>query len=185
MTRHLFSRKGVATVAAMLIVICGLLAHAPRAIAQRQTAVEYYYGAWDAYFVTSFPGEIAALDGGAFGGVWKRTGQTFTVWTAPTSGAVPTCRFFSVIFAPRSSHFYTDRSDECASLTQSPGWQHEGIAFYLQALTAPDDCPPGTVILYRLYNNGMGGAPNHRFITDAALIPLMIAAGWSLEGDGP
>jgi hypothetical protein len=52
-------------------------------------------------------------------------------------------------------------------------------------LTAADGCPPGTVILYRLYNNGMGGAPNHRFITDAALIAPMIAAGWSLEGDGP
>jgi hypothetical protein len=165
--------------------MCELLGHAPRALAQRQTSVEYSYDAWDAYFVTSFPNEIAALDGGAFGGVWKRTGQAFTVWTGPTSGAVPTCRFFSVVFAPRSSHFYTDRSDECASTQQNPGWQYEGIAFFLQALTAANDCPPGTVILYRLYNNGMGGAPNHRFITDPALIAPMIAAGWSLEGDGP
>src|SRR6516165_5938984 len=33
-------------------------------------AIEYYYAAWDYYFVTSFPNEIAVLDGGAFGGVW-------------------------------------------------------------------------------------------------------------------
>ncbi|HET7200265.1 MAG TPA: hypothetical protein VFI80_05565, partial [Burkholderiales bacterium] len=40
-------------------------------------AVEYYYSDWNFYFETAFPDEIAALDGGAFGGAWKRTGQTF------------------------------------------------------------------------------------------------------------
>ena len=78
------------------------------------------------------PGEIAALDGGAFGGLWKRTGQTFTVWTEPKDGAPPTCPFFSVIFAPQGSHFYTDRAAECATLNQNAGWQYEAIAFYLQ-----------------------------------------------------
>jgi hypothetical protein len=153
--------------------------------AETQLAVEYYYADWNFYFVTSNPAEIAALDGGAFGGLWKRTGQTFTVWTGPTGGALPTCRFFSVIFAPRSSHFYTDRADECAQLKSNPGWQYEAIAFYLQPLTASFDCPAGTVILYRLFNNGMGGAPNHRFITDVTEVARMTAAGWSLEGDGP
>ena len=38
------------------------------ASAQIQTAVEYYYAAWDYYFVTSFPDEIAILDGG----LWRR-----------------------------------------------------------------------------------------------------------------
>src|SRR5262249_50804464 len=51
------------------------------------TAVEYYYADWNFYFETAFPDEIAALDGGAFGGVWKRTGQTFKVWTQPTAAA--------------------------------------------------------------------------------------------------
>jgi hypothetical protein len=58
----------------------------PAAVAQTQTAVEYYYAAWDQYFVTSSPDEIAALDGGAFGGVCQRTGQTFTVWSQPVGG---------------------------------------------------------------------------------------------------
>jgi hypothetical protein len=161
------------------------LLHASQAAGQTQLAVEYYYADWNFYFVTSDPGEIAALDGGAFGGLWKRAGQTFTVWIGPTNGALPTCRFFSVIFAPRSSHFYTDRANECAQLKQNPGWQYEAIAFYLQPLTASFDCPAGTIILYRLFNNGMGGAPNHRFITDVAQVAAMVAAGWSLEGDGP
>src|SRR6516164_425430 len=88
------------------------LAFAGWATAQTQTAVEYYYADWNFYFVTAFPDEIAALDGGAFGGAWKRTGQTFDVWPDLTGDAVPTCRFFSVVFAPRSSHFYTPYADE-------------------------------------------------------------------------
>ena len=70
-------------------------------------AVEYYYAAWNFYFETAFAAEIAALDGGAFGGAWRRTGQTFNVWPQSNPSASPTCRFFSTAFAPKSSHFYT------------------------------------------------------------------------------
>jgi hypothetical protein len=184
MSARFLVRPGIVILVAVLLAVSGLL-RANSASAQTQLAVEYYYADWNFYFVTSDPGEIAALDGGAFGGLWKRTGQTFTVWTGSSTGALPTCRFFSVIFAPRSSHFYTDRAGECATLKQNPGWQYEAIAFYLQPLTASYDCPANTVILYRLFNNGMGGAPNHRFITDVVQVAAMIAAGWSLEGDGP
>src|SRR5262252_4307768 len=96
------------------LVIC--LAFAGWAAAQTQTAVEYYYADWNFYFVTSFPDEIAALDGGAFGGVWKRTGQTFNVWSDSTNGALATYRFFSTGFAPKSSHFYTPYVNEYNSL---------------------------------------------------------------------
>src|SRR5262245_3116095 len=66
-----------------LAALCSTIAAAVAATgadtcaAQMQVAVEYHYAAWDYYFVTSFPDEIAFLDGGAFGGNWKRTGQTF------------------------------------------------------------------------------------------------------------
>ena len=165
MSARLFARKGVVFLVVIALAVFGLL-RANAATAQTQLAVEYYYADWNFYFVTWDPGEIAALDGGAFGGLWKRTGQTFTVWTSSANGALATCRFFSVVFAPRSSHFYTDRAAECAQLKQNPGWQYENIAFYLEPLTATFDCAAGTVILFRLFNNGMGGAPNHRFITD-------------------
>jgi hypothetical protein len=39
--------------------------------------------------------------------------------------------------------------------------------------------------VFRLYNNGQGGAPNHRYTTDAAVRAAMIAAGWAPEGYGP
>jgi len=182
-TRALAGRAA-SVIAFFGITLCGWLAPALRADAQTQIAVEYYYVDWNFYFVTAFPDEIAALDGGAFGGAWKRTGQTFYVWTGPTGGALPTCRFFSVIFAPKSSHFYTPYADECASLKSGAAWQYEAIAFYLLLPDANGQCPPGTVILFRLYNNGVGGAPNHRFVTDVAAFNAMRAEGWTFEGNG-
>ena len=98
-----FVRQGAVFLAVLLIAVA---AFSPAsASAQTQLAVEYYYADWNFYFVTSDPGEIAALDGGAFGGLWKRTGQTFTVWTGPTNGALLTCRFFSVLEARAGADF--------------------------------------------------------------------------------
>ena len=65
----------------------------------------------------------------------------------------------------------------------NPNWEYESIAFYLQLPDANGNCPAGTVILYRLYNNGMGGAPNHRFTTSLVIFNQMLAAGWIFEGD--
>ena len=160
-------------------------------------AVEYYYADWNYYFETAFPDEIAGLDGGAFGGVWRRTGQTFYVWLSVVTAsaaildpqpsavnplAVPTCRFFSTTFAPKSSHFYTPFEAECEFVKTNPNWQFESIAFYI-ALAVDGVCPDGTIALYRLYNNGMGGAPNHRYTTDPTIFNNMQAAGWVFEGD--
>ncbi|HVF65697.1 MAG TPA: hypothetical protein VNE58_17055 [Casimicrobiaceae bacterium] len=42
---------------------------------------------------------------------------------------------------------------------------------------------PGTLPLYRAYNNGQGGAPNHRYTTDSRLLDEMIAKSWTFEGE--
>jgi YVTN family beta-propeller protein len=147
-------------------------------------AVEYYYAAWNFYFVTAFPDEIAALDGGAFGGAFQRTGQTFMVWPQSNPSASPTCRFFSTAFAPKSSHFYTPFPTECAIVKTYPQWEFEAIAFYIQLADANGLCSGGTIPLYRLYNNGMGGAPNHRYTTSLTIFNQMILAGWIFEGNG-
>ena len=128
-------------------------------------AVEYYHAGFDHYFLTTFPDEIAVLDGGAFGGVWKRTGQSFKVWTKGSATSLSACRFFSTSFAPKSSHFYTPFAAECATVKANPDWQFEAVAFFAQLADADGNCGAGTVPLYRLYNNGMGGAPNHRYTT--------------------
>ena len=147
--------------------------------------VEYYYAAWDYYFETAFAAEIAALDGGAFGGVWQRTGQTFNAWPQPNAAASPTCRFFTgTFFAPKSSHFYTADAAECDGLkATSQVWQFESIAFYIPLADADGNCPPATLPLYRMYNNGMGGAPNHRYTTSIAVFNQMSASGWQFEGN--
>ena len=147
-------------------------------------AVEYYNAAWGFYFITAFPEEIEALDGGAFDGAWRRTGETFSVWPQPSAGSAPMCRFFSDVFAPRSTHFYTDVAGECTALKANPAWAYEGIAFHVLAADGNGLCPSGTIPLYRLYNNGMGGAPNHRYTTSPRILDAMLAAGWSFEGNG-
>ena len=150
------------------------------------SAVEYYYAAWNFYFVTAIPAEIAVLDGGAFGGVWKRTGQQFNVYStagAP-AGAATVWRFFSTSFAPKSSHFYTGIISEYNSLLTNPNWQLEGAVFNTPLPANDGTCPAGSIPIYRLFNNGMGGAPNHRFTTDLGVRAQMISAGWAPEGFG-
>ncbi len=147
-------------------------------------AVEYYYAAWDSYFVTSFTDEIALLDSGASNGNWKRTGQTFNVWPQSTSTSSPTCRFFTTpsIYMTKSSHFYTPFPAECDTVKQSPEWEFESTAFYIQLANADGTCSGGTLPLYRAYNNGMGGVPNHRYTTSLTILNQMVAAGWVFEG---
>jgi len=149
------------------------------------TAVEYYYADWDYYFETSFPDEQAVLDGGAFGGVWKRTGETFPVWTQGSAISPAVCRFFSTNFAPKSSHFYTPISTECQTVKASPDWQFEAVAFFLELTDDNGNCPAGLTPIFRLYNNGQGGAPNHRYTTNRAVFDQMVAQGWVPEGNGP
>jgi uncharacterized protein DUF5648 len=147
-------------------------------------AIEYVNPAWGFYFVTALPSEIDALDNGAFAHAWQRTGETFAVWPVLAPGSTATCRFFSDFFAPKSTHFYTPFQTECGALQANPAWAYEGIAFYLALPDAAGFCGTGTVPLYRAYNNGIGGAPNHRFTTNFATLQQMIGAGWSFEGNG-
>jgi len=148
----------------------------------RANAVEYYLPTFGHYFVTASADEIAVVDSGRVG-AWQRTGHGFRVDTAAgTAGTLPVCRFFSGgAFAPKSSHFYTQSTAECDFLTQQGIWQFEGQAFHV---VPPDNgqCPASTRTVVRFYNNGISGAPNHRYVTDPALIEQMTAAGWTREG---
>jgi hypothetical protein len=186
MSARFIVRKGVAPIAAVLIIMCALLGRVGVASAQIQPAVEYYYADWNFYFVTSIPGEIAVLDGGAFGGVWKRTGQEFNVYGTvnPPAGATPVWRFFSTTFAPKSSHFYSGILGDYNALLANPNWELEGPVFNTPMPALDGTCPPGTIPVYRVFNNGMGGAPNHRFTTDLNVRMQMVDAGWTAEGFG-
>ena len=151
--------------------------------------VEYYNAVLDHYFITPVAAEIALLNAKTppFQD-WSRTGFTFNGYvnaTAP-AGSVAICRFFNSSFAPKSSHFYAPHGLGCeATLSTFPDWKLEDDKLFNVMLPdAGGVCPAGTLPVYRLYNNGMGGAPNHRFVTSLAERQIMIGKGYVPEGNG-
>lgn len=153
------------------------------------TVVEYYHSGFDHYFVTPVPDEIAKLDARvAPFELWSRTGRTFRAYenTAARSGSVAMCRFFNVSFAPKSSHFYALHGLGCEdTAARFPDWQLEDDALFAAMLPdANGACPAGAVPVYRLYNGGIGGAPNHRFVTSPADRQAMLDRGYVPEGAG-
>lgn len=153
----------------------------PEASAAR-AAVEFHHADLDEYFITADAPEIASLAAGIPAG-WTRTGYAFSVDDGPTAGALPVCRFFSAAFAPKSSHFYTPYAEECQGLKAGSVWTYESIAFHLALPEAGGTCPGGRTAIYRLYNNGVSGAPNHRYTSAPGVLARMQALGWTVEGD--
>jgi YVTN family beta-propeller protein len=148
-------------------------------------AAEFHHAGFDHYFHTASNPETRVLQDGVFGTAWKATQEFWRVYTAAGPGLVPVCRFFSTGFDPKSSHFYTPYAQECADLKNGNVWHFEEISYYV---ALPDDtgaCKPGFEELYRLYNDGQGGAPNHIYTPSRATRDAMKAKGWIPEGTGP
>ncbi|MEP7062485.1 MAG: hypothetical protein ABI881_08800 [Betaproteobacteria bacterium] len=155
----------------------------PQRSSANPIVVEYYHSGFDHFFMTALPDEIAALDAGEFP-PWERTGQSFKAYLLDAPGMANECRFFSVAFAPKSSHFYTPLASECALTRNNPDWVFEGEVFSVSLATSSGACAEGNIPLYRLYNNGIGGAPNHRYTTSPAIHASMVGVGWIAEGSG-
>ncbi len=153
--------------------------------------VEYFHPVLNNYFITADPVEQAAVDSGAAGAEWRRTGTTFKA-----GGPNQVCRFYGNaranpatggIYGP-NSHFYTVNAAECAGLkaAQNPGaasWFFESNDFNTTPSVA-GTCPGGLVPVYRAYNNGFarGIDSNHRITANRAGILEVVAQGWSDEG---
>ena len=152
----------------------------------QRASVEYFHADDGHYFVTADVLEIATLDASPASG-WARTGKSFNVYGSSDPLLRPVCRFWSgQSYAPKSSHFYTPYADECAKVKQDPAWLFERNAFYVrmpEGAPGAATCAAGTRPLYRAYNQGKGGAPNHRYTTDPAVLDAMIAQGWTMEGE--
>jgi len=92
------------------------------------------------------------------------------------------CRFFTVAFAPKSSHFYTADPVECDGVKANPAWQYEKIAYYIRVPTG-SGCPTGTIPVYRMYNSGQTGA---RITGSRPIRPSTPSSrpnlGWAPEG---
>ena len=151
-------------------------------------AVEYYDAALDHYFVTAFPLEIAALDGGQFPG-WVRTGLGFNVFATGSgvTGSTPVCRFYGLPSAGLDSHFYSASPLECQQVQQRfPGaWELESSDVFELFLpdTTTGQCPAGSIPVYRAWNGRVDS--NHRYTTDLSVLQTMVAKGYVAEGYGP
>ena len=157
---------------------------APAGDAARERAIEYYNGTLDHYFVTTMADEIAKLDAGSIAG-WARTGESFPVFPVDATGNATVCRYFSAAFAPKSSHFYSAFANECDAVKRNPDWQYEAMVFSVNLPDAAGNCASSLAPLYRVYNDGSGGAPNHRYTTALDVRAAMLARGWTAEGMGP
>jgi hypothetical protein len=150
-------------------------------------AVEYHHTGFEHYFTTILADEVTKLDSNLLTG-WDRTGEAFRVAVSGTAGYANVCRFFSASFAPLSSHFYTPVASECAFNRTDPArsrvWTFEGEVFAVLLAGPNGECSSGFVPLYRLYNNGQGGAPNHRYTVSVTTRAQMIGQGWAPEGNG-
>jgi hypothetical protein len=156
----------------------------PAPAAPTTTVVEYFHAGFGHYFVTGSAAEVAALDAGTVSG-WARTGRSFKAYANAGASLVTVCRFFTEAFAPKSSHFYTPIANECDGLrSASREWRYEGDAFYVQLPASSGACPAGTKPVYRLYNAGQTGAPNHRYTTEDDVRNDMVARRWIPEGIG-
>jgi predicted dienelactone hydrolase len=147
---------------------------------QRDT-IEFYNASLGHYFMTAEPAEAAELDAGVVVPGWTRTGFDFKSWTVDSGVGVPACRFFGTPGVGPNTHFFSIDAAECNKLHADPQWTFEGLAFAEQAPTG-QDCPANLIPVTRLYNNGMGGQPNHRFLTSHSEIFATVASGWLVEG---
>jgi DNA-binding beta-propeller fold protein YncE len=150
-----------------------------------RVATAFRHAGFDHHFVAADPIEHRLVDDGRFGPDWRVSPDLFRVWSQPVAGSVPVCRFFSARFAPKSSHFYTPLAAECDTLEAAGDWQYEGVVFHVALPDAAGACPPGTEPLYRLYNQGASGAPNHRYTAFRSTRDEAVARGWVAEGVGP
>jgi hypothetical protein len=161
-------------------VLVASLAAAP-ALGANVMTVEYYHVPSEHYFVTADPAEIAFLDAKTEW-QWYRTGLRYRVSDAPRDGLVPVCRYYTDAFGSQPTHFYSASTAECGAVAANPDWTYEGIAFYVPMPDAQGHCSAGNVPVYRLYNNGRNGAPNHAYTPHAAQRTALREAGFVEEG---
>jgi hypothetical protein len=169
------------------------------AVASTINVAEFFAPALNHFFITADSTEQAVLDAGRLKG-WDRTDFAFAAYGESAPGRVPVCRFFGTDayradgtrIGP-SSHFYTSSPTECDFVKTAwserasdgklyPAWSFEGIAFYVIPASADGSCPLGSTAIYRVYNNGENGEPNHRFVEDVVQRDSALMSGWISEG---
>ncbi|MEO7156499.1 MAG: hypothetical protein ABI039_02990, partial [Vicinamibacterales bacterium] len=155
------------------------------AFAPSVSVTEFYNSLLNHYFITADADEAAAIDAGAAGPGWQRTGRGFRAWSSALGippDAKPVCRFYGTPGIGPNSHFYTADQAECDAARADPGWRFEGVAFY-SIVPIAGGCPVGMQAVLRLYNNRFAqNDSNHRYTTNSGVYQTMQNQGWLPEG---
>jgi serine protease len=170
--------RSILATTASVGVICAATQDAP---ADTVVVYEFYNARLGHFFRTATAAEALAIDAGAAGPGWTRTGDDFRAYLAGSAAGQDVCRFYN---SGANSHFYTAVADECAAL-KAPlsGWNYEGIAFRAMLPAGDGLCAAGTVPVYRMYNNGfLVNDSNHRFTTSQGNVVQLQEQGWAYEG---
>ncbi|MEP7084742.1 MAG: hypothetical protein ABI854_08395, partial [Betaproteobacteria bacterium] len=156
------------------------------------SVVEFYNTLLDHYFITASAEEATGIDGGSAGPGWSRTGESWPAWLAgPLPGAAEVCRFYGSAEINRAtglrqgpnSHFYTFQGAECEQVKNDPGWVFEGLNRFYAVRPVAEQCAPGTLPIYRVYNGRFAqNDSNHRYTISTAIYNQMIGRGWIPEG---
>jgi hypothetical protein len=166
------------------LAVFATLARAAIPASEQAVAVEFHHAAFDHYFITASPAEIADLDTGVHTG-WARTGYRFAVMKAGSTypGTTPVCRFYSFTL---DTHFYSAKPAECEDVKVKfpQTWTYESAEVYRAFLVDPATgaCPADTQPVYRLYNNRPDA--NHRYTSQLGVFVFMKGKGYIPEGDG-
>ncbi len=149
--------------------------------------VEYYRPNKDHYFMTGDSAEIASVDAN-LSATFQRTGGVFFAWLDPAlapADAQPVCRFYSPL-PLIDSHFYTALASECQFVQthwQGTWFLERAAAFYVLLPDANGSCRPGTLPVYRFFDNRNDA--NHRHTIDLTARLAMVNRQWAPEGFGP
>ena len=98
-----------------------------------------------------------------------------SAWKAKAAPVVRTAAMHRLYNPYTGEHFYTADTAERDHLT-GLGWRYEGVGWKAPAKSSTP--------VYRLYNQGQGGAPNHRYTTDLLVRSQMLAQNYAAEGYG-
>ena len=146
--------------------------------------VEFYNASLNHYFLTAVPEEVAAIEGGAVGPGWLRTGYSFQGYPVDSKapGAANVCRFFGTPGIGPSAHFFTADPAECALVKANPRWLYEGLAFSAR-LPSAGACPAGAEPVVRFFWPGSDVSQSrHRYVRDLLEQQRMRDARWIEEG---
>jgi photosystem II stability/assembly factor-like uncharacterized protein len=168
----------------------------PATVVEYQNTQDFPGSPGGHFFYTDDTAEQAIVDSG-IDGRFVRTGRSFKA-----GGTKQVCRFYGSMVPGPNSHFYTISDPECdwlKSLQKVPApidvqqWNYEGLSFAAEPAqigASGPGCMPGTIPVYRAYNNAYSVAglkkpwdSTHRYSASQADIQQMVTQfGWRDEG---